>query len=255
MRDLFDLSGRVALITGGNGGIGLAMAEALATFGAEVAIVGRDPTKMESAVQQLQAVGRAPLPLTLDLAEPKAPARAVAAVVERFGRLDILVANAGTNLRKPPQDYTDEEFAAVLELNLMSVHRLCVAAYPALKAAAAGRILVVGSIMSHLAAPFNAPYCASKGGVVQLARAYATAWAADGIRVNAILPGWIDTELTRRARRDIPGLHDKVVARTPVGRWGRPRDLAAATVFLAGPGADFITGAAIPVDGGYLIAA
>ncbi len=255
MRDLFDLSGRVALITGGNGGIGLAMAEALAAFGAEVAIVGRDPAKMESAVERLQAMGRAPLPLTLDLAEREAPARAVAAVVERFGRLDILVANAGTNLRKPPQDYTDEEFAAVLELNLVSVHRLCAAAYPALKAAGAGRILVVGSIMSHLAAPFNAPYCASKGGVVQLARAYATAWAADGIRVNAILPGWIDTELTRRARRDVPGLHDKVVARTPVGRWGRPRDLAAATVFLAGPGADFVTGAAIPVDGGYLIAA
>ncbi len=255
MHDLFDLEGTVALVTGGNGGIGLAMAEALAAHGAAVAVAGRDETKNARAAAVLRGYGREPLVLRGDLAEREVPARLVAATVAHFGRLDVVVANAGTNIRKRPEDYTEEEFAHVLEVDLVSVHRLCVAARPHLRASGRGRILVVGSIMSHLAAPFNAPYCAAKGGVVQLVRAYATAWAADGIRANAVLPGWIDTDLTRRARREVPGLHEKVIARTPVGRWGEPRDLAAVTVFLAGPGADFVTGAAIPVDGGYLVAA
>ncbi len=254
MSALFDLGGRVAIVTGGNGGLGLAMAEGLAEHGAEIAIVGRDREKNRRAAERLRATGREPLVLELDLLEPEAPARMVEETVRRFGRLDILVCNAGGNIRRRPEDYTDEEFEWVLRLNLISVHRQCRAAYPHLKASGQGRIVVVGSIMTHMAAPFNAPYCASKGGVVQLARAYATAWAQDGIRVNAILPGWFDTELTRRARAEVPGLDEKVRARVPVGRWGRPEELKGIAVLLAGPAAEYMTGAAIPVDGGIMVA-
>jgi 2-deoxy-D-gluconate 3-dehydrogenase len=177
----------------------------------------------------------------------------IAAAVRDFGRLDILVNNAGTNIRKAPQDYALAEWNTVISTNLTSAFVCSHAAYPEMKRAGGGKIINTGSMMSIFGASFAAPYAASKGGIVQLTKALATAWAADNIQVNAVLPGWIDTELTRAARREVPGLHERVLARTPTGRWGTPEDHAGIAVFLASAASDFITGTAIPVDGGFSI--
>jgi len=244
---MFDLTGKVALVTGGNGGIGLGMAKGLAAAGAVVMIAGRDAEKNRAAVE---ALGGSADAVAADLAEESGAKTATDAVVRKFGRLDILINNAGINIRKSPQDYSLEEWHRVLNINLTSLFTCCQAAYPHLKARG-GKIINIGSMMSIFGASFAAPYGASKGGVVQLTKSLACAWAADNIQVNAVLPGWIDTELTKGAREQVSGLHEKVLARTPAARWGIPADMAGIAAFLASPASDFITGTAIPVDGGY----
>jgi 2-deoxy-D-gluconate 3-dehydrogenase len=251
MSKAFDLSGRVAIVTGGNGGIGLGMARGLAQAGAAVLIAGRSASKNAAAVQTLQALGAKAAALEADVTEQDACRGLVEAALERHGRLDILVNNAGINIRKQPQDYTLDEWKTVLDTNLTSAFLCSQAAYPAMVQAGGGKIINIGSMLSIFGAAFTGPYGASKGGIVQLSKSLACAWARDNIQVNAILPGWIDTELTRQARKDVPGLHERVLARTPAGRWGEPADFAGIAVFLASSAADFLTGTAIPVDGGY----
>ena len=246
----FALSGKSALVTGGNGGIGLGMALGLARAGATVAIAGRNAGKNASALKQL---GKGAIALVADVSDETACRAMVNEAAERLGRLDILVNNAGINIRKAPQDYAIEEWHKVLNANLTGAFVACQAAYPFFLREKAGKVINIGSMMSLFGASFVAPYGASKGGIVQLTRALASAWAKDNIQVNAVLPGWIDTDLTRRARTDVPGLHERVLARTPAGRWGSAEDLAGVAVFLASPASDFITGTAIPVDGGYSI--
>jgi len=245
---IFELQGKTALVTGGNGGIGLGMAKGLARAGAAVAIAGRDEKKNAAAVKEL---GAGAISIKVDLKDEKACRAAVDRAADKLGRLDILVNNAGVNVRKQPQEYTLEEWRLVLDTNLTSAFVATQAAYPHFKRAGRGKVVNIGSMMSIFGASFVAPYGASKGGIVQLTRALACAWAKDNIQVNAVLPGWIDTALTRRAREDVPGLHDRVLARTPAGRWGTPDDLAGIAVFLASGASDFVTGVAIPVDGGY----
>jgi 2-deoxy-D-gluconate 3-dehydrogenase len=248
---LFDLKGRVALVTGGNGGIGLGMAKGMAMAGASIMVAGRDAKKSKSAVAELAALGIAADATSVDVLDTASCNAMVAATISRFGRLDILVNNAGTNFRKLPQDLTDADWHRLIDTNLTSAFVCSRGAYPHLKKSGHGKIINIGSMMSIFGAPWAGPYAASKGGVVQLSRALGAAWAPDNIQVNAILPGWVDTELTKGARRDIEGLHQRVVARTPAGRWGDPDDLAGIAVFLASSASDFITGTAIPVDGGY----
>jgi 2-dehydro-3-deoxy-D-gluconate 5-dehydrogenase len=245
--NLFDLKGKTALVTGGNGGIGLGMAKGLAAAGARVAIAGRDKSKNTEALKDLpQGVA-----VEADLRDEKTCRAMVEEAAKRLGRLDILVNNAGTNIRKAPEEYSIEEWKLVLDTNLTSAFVASQAAYPHMKRAGGGKIVNIGSMMSIFGASFVAPYGASKGGIVQLTRALACAWAKDNIQVNAVLPGWIDTALTRRARADIKGLHERVLARTPAGRWGEPGDLSGIAVFLCSRASDFVTGSAIPVDGGY----
>jgi 2-deoxy-D-gluconate 3-dehydrogenase len=246
----FDLHGRAALVTGGNGGIGLGMAQGLAAAGAAVAIAGRDERKNKEA---LKSLGEKSFSLKCDLTDDKACKAMVDEAARRLGRLDILVNNAGINIRKTPQDYTPAEWRRVIDTNLTSAFIASQAAYPHMKAGGAGKIVNIGSMMSLFGASFVAPYGASKGGIVQLSRALATAWARDNIQVNAVLPGWIDTALTRQARKEVAGLHERVLERTPAKRWGEPRDLAGIAVFLCSSASDFVTGAAIPVDGGYSV--
>ncbi len=250
---LFDLSGRVAVVTGGNGGIGLGMAEGLAGAGAAVMVVGRNAAKNAAAEARLRALGGAAASVVADVADPQACQSVVAAAEARFGRLDILLANAGINIRKPPEAYVPAEWQAVLATNLSAVFFMAQAALPALRRQGGGKIVVTGSMMSIFGAAYAAPYSASKGGIVQLARALATAWAADNIQVNAVLPGWIESDLSHQARQDVPELNERVLTRTPAGRWGVPADLAGIAVFLASRAADFVTGTAIPVDGGYSV--
>ncbi len=249
----FDLAGRAALVTGGNGGIGLGMAEGLAHAGAAVAIAGRDEDKNAAALARLAALGARAIAIAADVTKEASCRAMVQEAAERLGRLDILVNNAGINIRKAPQDYSLEEWRRVLDSNLTSAFVASQAAYAHMRSAHGGKILNVGSMMSIFGASFVAPYGASKGGIVQLTRALACAWAGDNIQVNAVLPGWIDTPLTRRARREVAGLEERVVARTPAGRWGTPEDMAGIAVFLCSRAADFITGTAIPVDGGYSV--
>jgi 2-deoxy-D-gluconate 3-dehydrogenase len=250
---LFDLSGRVAIVTGGNGGIGLGMARGLAEAGAAVVLAGRNVGKSTDAVKELEARGARAAMVKVDVTSEPSCREMVQKAVERFGRLDILVNNAGTNVRKQPQEYTLDEYRLVLETNLTSAFVCSQAAYPHMVRAGGGKIINIGSMMSIFGASFTAPYAASKGGIVQLTKALATAWAKDNIQVNAVLPGWIDTDLTRKAREQVAGLHERVLARTPAGRWGTPDDHAGIAVFLAGAASDFVTGTAIAVDGGYSV--
>jgi 2-dehydro-3-deoxy-D-gluconate 5-dehydrogenase len=250
---LFDLKGRVALVTGGNGGIGLGMARGLAGAGAAVAIAGRNRAKSEAAAAALAGLGAKTAVIEADVTDEAQCRRMVEETVAQLGRLDILVANAGITIRKAPQEYALAEWRQVIDTNLTSAFACAQAVYPVMKAAGGGKIVNIGSMLSIFGAAFAAAYGASKGGVVQLTKALATSWAKDNIQVNAVLPGWIDTDMTRAAREQVRGLNSLVLMRTPVGRWGVPEDMAGVAVFLASPASDFITGTAIPVDGGYSV--
>ena len=245
---MFDLTGRIAVVTGGNGGIGLGMARGLAAAGAGVVVAARNGEKAAAA---MAALGSESAFIALDVADESSCRAMIARAADRFGRVDILVNNAGTSIRKPPETYTAAEWHVVLDTNLTGAFLCSQAAHPVMKHSGGGKIINIGSMFALFGSAYAAPYAASKGALVQLTKSLAAAWAADDIQVNAILPGWIDTELTRDARQQVPGLHERVLARTPAGRWGIPDDLAGVAVFLASAASDFITGAAIPVDGGF----
>jgi len=250
---MFDLTGKVALVTGGNGGIGLGMARGLAQAGAAVAIAARNRAKAEAALKELRAYGGKATFMELDVLDEASCRGAVAKTIAGFGRLDILVNNSGTTVRKPPEALTADEWRLVVETNLTGAFFCSQAAYPEMVRAGGGKIINIGSMMSLFGAPHTAAYGASKGGMVQLTRAIATAWGKDNIQANAVLPGFIVTDLTRERKENVPGLDAEIVARTPAGRWGFPEDLAGIAVFLAASASDFVTGAAIPCDGGYSI--
>ena len=250
---LFDLGGRVAIVTGGNGGIGLGLARGLADAGANIAVVGRNETKSKAAVNDLAARGVKAASVVADVTDKEAVARMVESVTAEFGRIDILINNAGINVRKPPHALAIEEWESVIDTNLTSAFLCSKAVYPAMKAAKGGKIINIGSMMSIFGASFTPAYAASKGGIVQFTRACACAWASDNIQANAILPGWIDTDLTERARAEVSGLNERVLARTPAARWGTIDDFAGIAVFLSSAASDFVTGAAIPVDGGFSV--
>src|ERR1700722_2324798 len=251
--NLFNLKGTCGVVTGGNGGIGLAMAEGIASLGANIIIAGRDAGKAATALAALRALGVEAEFIAADVTKKSQCLALIEQAEARFGRVDILVNNAGTSIRKMPQDFTEEEWHHVMDTNLTSAFLCSQAAYHAMKKVGGGKMINIGSMMSLFGAPYATPYASSKGGIVQMTRALATAWAKDNIQVNAVLPGWIDTDLTRTARRQVEGLHERVENRTPGGRGGVPADMSGIAAFLAGPGSDFVTGTAIPVDGGYSI--
>jgi 2-dehydro-3-deoxy-D-gluconate 5-dehydrogenase len=250
---LFDLSGKVAIVTGGNGGIGLGMARGLAEAGAAIAIVGRNEAKSVAAAAELERGGAKAIAVVADVTDKAAVDAMTARVGRELGRIDILVNNAGINIRKPPHALDLAEWNSVIATNLTSAFLCSQAVYPAMKSAGGGKVINIGSMMSIFGASFAPAYAASKGGIVQFTRSCAVAWAPDNIQANAVLPGWIDTDLTKRAREQIDGLHDKVLARTPAARWGAIGDFAGIAVFLASPASDFVTGTAIPIDGGFSV--
>ena len=254
--ELFDLGGKVAIVTGGNGGLGRGMAVGLASAGAHIVIAARNQTKTaETAAEFRQQYGVEVLELQVDVCQ-EADIKAMADETMRtFGRIDILVNNAGTNIRKPPSDLTAGEWQTVIDTNLSSTFLCSQAVHEPMVRGGGGKIINNGSMFSIFGGSHVLAYAASKGGVVQLTKSLAVAWAPDNIQVNAILPGWLYTDLTRGAMEQLPELHDRVLQRTPQRRWGEPEDLAGAAVFLASRASDFVTGVAFPVDGGYSISA
>jgi len=250
---MFDLTGKTALVTGGNGGIGLGMAQGLAQAGARVIVAARNAQKSAAAVEALKALGSDSFALEVDVADEASVQKAFDEAAARCGRLDILINNAGTTVRKPVDQLALDEWHKVMDTNLTSAFLCSRAAHPHLKKAGGGKIINIGSMMSIFGAPYAPAYAASKAGIVQLTKSTALSWAADNIQVNAILPGWFETELTDGARSLIPTLYDRVVARTAAGRWGQPADIAGTAVFLASAASNYVTGTAIPVDGGFSI--
>ena len=248
---MFDLSGKVAIVTGGNGGIGLGIARGLANAGAHLVVAARDTGKTSGAVEELSKNGVRVLGVEIDVADEGSVSSAVTTAVEQFGRLDILVNNAGIGIRKQPQEFTAEEWDRVVDVNLGGAFLCAKAVYPHMVQVGGGKIVNIGSMTSLFGLDWAAPYAASKGGIVQLSKTLAVAWAKDNIQVNTILPGWIRTDLTAPIEHRFPERHSQISSRIPSGRWGEPEDLAGAAVFLASPASDYVTGVSIAVDGGY----
>lgn len=254
MVERFSLRGKVAIVTGGNGGLGKGIACGLAEAGSGIVIAARNESKTAEAGREIQEkFGVRVLGVRVDVRREEQVRAMVAQVLDAFGRIDILVNNAGTNFRKLPQELSIAEWDEILEVNLRSVFLCSQAVYPAMKKTGGGKIINIASITSIFGSAMAAPYCASKGGIVQLTRSLAVAWAPDNIQVNAILPGWFPTGRMAKVRIDTPGFNERIVSRTPAGRWGKPEDLAGAAVFLASRASDFVTGVSLPVDGGFSV--
>jgi 2-dehydro-3-deoxy-D-gluconate 5-dehydrogenase len=235
---VFDFSGRTALVTGGTTGIGRGLADAFLAAGARVVITGtRERDDYEADFGELEY-----------RRFRQDDAAAAGSLVEGLNRLDVVVNNAGT-MHRNPSELTPEGFSATIEVNLNGVFRVCHATHPLL-ADGGGAIVNIASITSYFGSPRVPAYSASKGAIVQLTRSLALAWAADGVRVNAVAPGWIETEMTASHVAD-PQRSGQILARTPMGRWGTPADCAGPVLFLASEAARFVTGAVLNVDGGY----
>lgn len=251
---LFDVTGRVAVVTGGASGIGLGIATALARAGANVVIADLNGTEAEAVAQRLATeTSSETMGLAVDVTSTEQAEALMTKTLERFGRLDILVNNAGIGIHCRPEEMTMEQWDLNVAVNLRSVFHLSKLAYDSLREGG-GKIINIGSMYSIFGAGEVPAYAASKGGVVQLTKSLAVAWAEQDIQVNAILPGWINTGLGAQGRREMEGLNERVLARTPAARWGEPEDLAGVAVFLASDASKFITGVSIPVDGGYSVA-
>ena len=250
---LFDLTGKVAIVTGGNRGLGLGMAVGLGQAGAAIVVAARDVDRTSEALAQLESLRIRATGTQVDVVDEASIRAMVARTIEIFDRVDILVNNAGTSVRKQPQEISIEEWDRVQNVNLRAGFLASKEVYPHMKSQGGGKIINVGSMFSLFGNDSVAPYAASKGGLVQLTKSLAVAWAPDNIQVNAILPGWFLTRLTSPIKELDPDRYDLISRRIPAGRWGQPEELQGAAVFLASQGSDYITGAALTVDGGYAV--
>ena len=248
---LFDLTGKVAVVTGGNGGIGLGIAMGLAGAGANIVIAARSVEKTAQALENIRALGVEAHGITVDVTQEPAIQRIVTSTIDHMGRLDILVNNSGIAVRAQPQELTAAQWDSVVDVNLRAAFLASKAAYAQMVEAGGGKVINVGSMYSIFGSDWGAPYAASKGGLVQLTKSLAVAWAKDNIQVNAVLPGWIVTDLTRGIQDADPNRYDNISRRIPTGRWGEPSELAGAAVFLASTASDYVTGATLAIDGGY----
>ncbi len=252
--NLFDLHGKVAIVTGGSSGIGLGIATGLGRAGASIAIASRDAAKATGALKQLKKDGITAAAFSCDVTSEKDVRAMLKDVDAHFGRIDILVNNAGTNNRKRPEDMTYAEWRVVMDTNIDSAFIASSAGHPYLKKSGSGKVINIGSMLSIFGSPWAPAYAASKGGIVQLTKSLATAWAVDHIQVNSILPGWVDTPLTVKAREQLTGLNEKVLQRLPAGRWGTGDDFHGPAVFLCSAASQYVTGASLVVDGGFSVA-
>jgi NAD(P)-dependent dehydrogenase (short-subunit alcohol dehydrogenase family) len=252
MCELFDLSGRVALVTGGSRGLGKEMAAALAEAGADLVIGARHKEEIEAAARELAAAtGKKVVPAVLDVTDRAGVEAFVALAMRSFGRIDILVNNAGTNVRSPIERIRDEDFRLVQEVNVTGVLYCCRAAVPHMVKAGFGRIINMGSSMSLVGLPGRVTYTASKGAVLQITRTLACELAKTGVTVNCICPGPFATEINRPLLEN-PEMAADILGRIPMGRWAEMREIRTPVVFLASPASSYVTGAILSVDGGWV---
>jgi 2-deoxy-D-gluconate 3-dehydrogenase len=248
--DAFRLDGKAALVTGASAGLGAAIATALAEAGADVACHGNSRSP-EATCEAVTGAGRRALAVVGDLSDKEVPRRLVEQTLGEFGRLDILINNAGIIRRSPSVDYSEDDWTAVIEVNLSAVFRLSQLAGRHMVERGSGKIVNVASLLSFQGGVTVPAYAASKGGVAQLTKALANEWASKGVNVNAIAPGYMRTDNTAALQRD-ETRNRQILERIPAGRWGEPKDLAGAAVFLASPASDYIDGHVLVVDGGWM---
>ncbi len=253
LTELFGLEGDVAFITGGGGAVGRATAVAYARAGAAVVLADKALEAAACVADQVKAIGGRALAVAMDVTQEESVRAAVERAVKEFGKLDILVNNAGINIRKPPQELTLADWAAVMEVNLTGYFLCARAVGPGMIARRSGRIINVASIMGYRGNPFtpNLVYNTSKGGVVNFTRTLAGEWAPHNVRVNGVAPTYLLTPLTQKLLSD-PQMHAKIVGRTPMGKVGAPEDLAGAMLYLASRASSLVTGHILAVDGGWL---
>jgi 2-dehydro-3-deoxy-D-gluconate 5-dehydrogenase len=249
--DKFKLDGKVALVTGAASGLGQAAAVALAEAGADVAVHCRTEGQADETCRIISGLDRRAFPVYGDMADKSAPKRVVEAAVSEFGRLDILINNAGTIRRTPAVDFSEEDWSLVLEVNLSSVFRLSQAAARVMIEQGGGKIVNIASLLSFQGGITVPAYTASKSGVAGLTKAFSNEWAKHNINVNAIAPGYMETNNTAALRAD-KTRNRQILERIPAGHWGKPEDLAGAVVFLSSAASDYMQGHILVVDGGWM---
>ncbi len=250
--EIFDLAGRVAMVTGGTRGLGEVCAVALAGAGADVAVCGRNSEDLDRVSKRIRKLGRRAEGFFIDVTDKQRVAQTVREVQAAFGRFDILVNNAGVNHRVPVLEYAEEEWNRVIDTNLKGYFLVAQAVAPLMIDQGYGKVINMSSILGAVGLPNQVAYAASKGGVDQMTKVMAIEWAPKGVRVNAIGPTYFETELVAQIRDD-PERFKFINERTPMGRWGHLSELEGIVIFLASPASDFITGQTIYVDGGWTI--
>ena len=248
---MFDLKGKTAFVTGASRGIGRGVAASLAEAGADVALIGRDAAALEETVKAVQGHGRRALALKTDVTSADSIEAAVAQTIEAFGRIDTLVCNAGVQRLKPFLDMKPDDWRSLISTNLEGAIMTMQAVGKGMVAQKSGSIITMSSIYSFVGAPWNSIYCMTKGGLAQLSKALAVEWARYNVRVNAICPGWIETDLTKPYMQDQKTV-DAGLRQIPLRRFGKPEDIGPMAVYLASDEASFVTGQSYVIDGGQI---
>ncbi|MFH1953797.1 MAG: glucose 1-dehydrogenase [Pseudomonadota bacterium] len=250
--ELFDLAGKVALVTGGTRGLGEVSAMALGKAGADVAVCARNKTDLDRVSRTIQGLGRKAGGYVLDVTSKASVQSGVQQILNEFGKVDILVNNAGVNYRVPVLEYPEEKWDLVINTNLKGYFLVAQAVVPQMIERGYGKVINMSSILGAVGLPNQIAYASSKGGVDQMTKVMALEWAKKGVRVNAIGPTYFETELVAQLRND-PERFNFINERTPMGRWGYPPELEGIVIFLASPASDFITGQTVYIDGGWTI--
>ena len=248
--ELFNLKGKVALVTGSSKGLGEASALALAKVGADVAICGRQPADIDRVVEIAKSIGSNAAGFIFDVTSKEKVRAGVDAVIKHFGRVDILFNNAGTNYRVPVLEYPEEEWDRIINTNLKSYYLVAQAVVPQMISRGYGKVINMSSILGRIGIQNQLAYASAKGGVEQMTKIMAIEWAKQGVRVNAIAPTYFETEMVSQIRKE-PARFKFINERTPMGRWGHLEEIEGIVIFLASPASDFITGQSIAIDGGW----